>query len=31
MNEDYRYERDLAEYAEARAREDEIADRFNDN
>ena len=29
MNEDYRYEKDLADYAEARQNEDEIADRFN--
>ena len=29
MNEDQRYERDLCDYNEARAMEDEIADRFN--
>lgn len=29
MNEDYRYEKDICDYQEARAMEDEIADRFN--
>ena len=29
MNEDYRYERDICDYQEARANENEIDDRFN--